>query len=59
MNEKEKALEYLAKAVAEQSPYLFSIHVDAQYDTLRSDPRFSELASQVGSGVVKSYSVAD
>jgi len=53
LKEKEKALEYLAKAVEEQSPYLFTIHVDAQYDYLRSDPRFIELASQVGSGVVK------
>jgi serine/threonine-protein kinase len=56
LNEKEKALEYLTMAVAEQSPYLFSIHVDANYDSLRSDPRFIELASQVGSGVVKSAS---
>ena len=56
LKEKEKALEYLAKAVAEQSPYLFPIHVDAWYDHLRSDPRFTELASQVGSGVVKGAS---
>ncbi|UCC83742.1 MAG: tetratricopeptide repeat protein, partial [Gemmatimonadota bacterium] len=56
LKEKEKALEYLAMAVAEQSPYLFAIHVDANYDSLRSDPRFTELASRVGSGVVKSAS---
>jgi TolB-like protein/Flp pilus assembly protein TadD len=56
LKDEEKALEYLAKAVAEQSPYLALIHGDPQYDFLRSDPRFIELASQVGSGVVKSAS---
>jgi len=59
LGDEEKFFEWLAKAVAEQSPYLFSIHQDLQYDPFRSDPRFAELASCVGSGVVKSYSPSD
>jgi len=56
LGDEEKFFEWLAKAVAEQSPYLFSIHQDLQYDRFRSDPRFTELARKVGSGVVKSAS---
>ncbi|UCC83741.1 MAG: tetratricopeptide repeat protein [Gemmatimonadota bacterium] len=54
-----KFFEWLAEAVAEQSPYLFSIHRDPQYDPVRSDPRFTELASQVGSGVVNRHNTTE
>jgi adenylate cyclase len=59
LGDEEKFFEWLAKAVAEQSPYLFSIHQDSQYYPFRSHPRFIELASQVGSGVVRSHSPSD
>jgi serine/threonine-protein kinase len=59
LGDEEKGLELLAQAVAEQSPYLFSIHRDPQYDKIRSHPRFAELVEQVGSGVVKRYSPSD
>jgi len=54
LGENEYALDRLAQAVAEGTPYMFNIHQVALYDPLRSDPRFAELASQVGSGVVAS-----
>jgi TolB-like protein/Tfp pilus assembly protein PilF len=54
LGETEAALDRLAEAVDEHSPFLLSIHQDAVYDPLRSQPRFAELASRVGSGVVKS-----
>ena len=59
LGDTEAALDHLAQAVDEHSPYLFAIHQDPFWDPLRSQPRFTELASQVGSGVVKSYSPAD
>ena len=54
MGDKERALDALAQAVAECSPFLFMVIQMPAYDSLRSDPRFSELVSQVGSGVVAS-----
>jgi TolB-like protein/tetratricopeptide (TPR) repeat protein len=59
LGDEEKFFEWLAKAVAEQSPYLFSMHLDPQYDPFRSHPRFTELAKQVGSGIVNRYSPSD
>jgi serine/threonine-protein kinase len=59
LGEKEHALDMLAQSIAEGDPYLVLIHQLALYDPLRSDPRFAELASQVGSGVVaSSYDLA-
>lgn len=52
LGEKEHALDALAEAIAERSAYLWIIRQSAFFDPLRSDPRFAELASQVGSGVV-------
>ena len=54
LGEKEPALNALTEAVAEGTPYVYLIHQDAILDPLRSDPRFIELASEVGSGVVAS-----
>ncbi|NIN73124.1 MAG: tetratricopeptide repeat protein [Gemmatimonadetes bacterium] len=59
LGDEEKFFEWLAEAVAEQSPYLFSIHLDPQYDPFRSHPRFTELAKQIGAGVVDRYSPSD
>jgi TolB-like protein len=59
LGDEEKFFEWLTQAVAEQSPYLFSMHLDPQYDPFRSHPRFTELASRVGSGVVNRYSASD
>ena len=52
LGENEHALDMLAQAVTEGTPYLINLHQSACYDPLRSEPRFTELASQVGSGVV-------
>jgi serine/threonine-protein kinase len=52
LGEEEKALHHLERAVAQRAPYLFFIHQDHFYSPLWSDPRFGELASKVGSGVV-------
>lgn len=47
-SQKEKMIALLEKAYAEHSPALTNIKVDPKYDSLRSDPRFQELLSQVG-----------
>jgi len=59
LGDTEAALDRLAEAVDEHSPFLFAIHQDPPYDPIRSHPRFAQLASRVGSGVVKSYSPSD
>jgi tetratricopeptide (TPR) repeat protein len=47
LNEKEKALAWLGKALQEGSVHI-SIKVDPVYDPLREDPRFGELLRRVG-----------
>jgi TolB-like protein/tetratricopeptide (TPR) repeat protein len=59
LGETEAALDRLAEAVDEHSPLLVGIHQDPAYDPIRSHPRYAQLASRVGSGVVKSYSPSD
>ncbi len=59
LGEKERGLDLLAGAIAEQNPYLYWIHQDPWWDPIRSEPRFIELASRVGSGVMKGYSASD
>jgi len=59
LGDEEKFFEWLAQAVAEQSPYLFALHQDPLYDPVRSHPRFAELVSRVGSGIVNRYSPSD
>ena len=54
LGDKERALDALAQAVAERSPFSLMVIQSTAYDSLRSDPRFSDLVSQVGSGVVAS-----
>jgi len=53
LGETEAALDRLAEAVDEHSPFLFVIHHDPVFDPVRSHPRFVQLASRVGSGVVR------
>ncbi|UCC83740.1 MAG: hypothetical protein JSW46_02060, partial [Gemmatimonadota bacterium] len=48
LGEKERGLDLLARAIAEQNPYLYWIHQDPWWDPIRSEPRFRELASRVG-----------
>lgn len=56
---KERNLDLLARAIVEQNPYQYWIHQDPWWDPIRSEPRFIEPASRVGSGVMKDYSPND
>ena len=48
VGDKEKAFEWLEKALAERSELLLFMRVDPFFDSLRSDPRFGELLRRVG-----------
>jgi DNA-binding winged helix-turn-helix (wHTH) protein/Tfp pilus assembly protein PilF len=48
LDEKEKALEWLQNAYADRSIWLIGIKVEPMLDSLRSDPRFTELMRRVG-----------
>ena len=48
LGEKDQALAWLEKAYAERSFYLTLLKVDPDLDSLRSDPRFQDLARRVG-----------
>ena len=48
LGEKDRALACLYKAYEEHDPWLVWIKVAPFYDTLRSDPRFTELVRKVG-----------
>jgi tetratricopeptide (TPR) repeat protein len=53
LGETEQAFELLTKAVAERIPYLHGVHQDpGLFGLLWDHPRFTEVANQVGSGVV-------
>jgi tetratricopeptide (TPR) repeat protein len=52
LGERDRGLDLLARAMVERDPLLYWIHQDLWWDPIRSDPRFSELASRVGTGVV-------
>jgi tetratricopeptide (TPR) repeat protein len=52
LGEMVEALDYLDQALVERSPYMSSVLQDPSWQPLWSDPRFRELASKVGSGVV-------
>src|SRR5262245_1054948 len=43
LGEKDKALEWLQKAVEDRSAYLVYLNVEPIWDRLRSDPRFNDL----------------
>ncbi len=51
LGDDERALDLLAQAAAQRTPWLFQIHQDPNYHPLRSYPRFTELAGRVGSGM--------
>ena len=52
LGETERTLDLIGQAVAERTPYLHAVHQEPSYRSLWSNPRFTELVSQVGSGVV-------
>lgn len=52
LGHQERALDLFEEAAAKRSPSLFSIHQDSFYRPFWGNPRFPELASKVGSGVV-------
>jgi serine/threonine-protein kinase len=52
LSETDRGLDLLAKAMAQRDPLLYWIHQDLWWDPIRSETRFSDLASRVGSGVV-------
>jgi tetratricopeptide (TPR) repeat protein len=43
LGEKDRAFEYLKRAYADRSQWLSYLNVDPRQDSLRSDPRFSDL----------------
>ena len=48
LRDKEKALEWLQRAVTERSQWVTTLKVDPVFDELRSDPRFTSLLRQIG-----------
>jgi tetratricopeptide (TPR) repeat protein len=50
LGQKEQALAYLEKAYAERSLLLMNAAVDPEFDSLRSDPRFTALMGRIAGG---------
>jgi tetratricopeptide (TPR) repeat protein len=48
LNRKDEAFEWLEKAYQERSIWLVNMKTDPQFDTLRSDPRFTEMMKRIG-----------
>ncbi len=48
MGEKDKAFEWLEKAYAERTPWMFELNVTPELAPIRDDPRFSELLRRIG-----------
>ncbi len=48
LDERERAFEWLQKAVEERSNNLIYLKVSPAFDNVRSDPRFTELIKRVG-----------
>lgn len=48
LNRKDEAFEWLEKAYQERSIWLVNMKTDPQFDTLRSDPRFTEMMKKIG-----------
>ena len=47
LGEKDEAFRWLDKAVEDRSPFLIALSADPQWDSIRSDPRFSEVVRRV------------
>jgi tetratricopeptide (TPR) repeat protein len=48
LGEKEQAFDWLEKAFRERDPYLLNMNNYHRLDSLRSDPRFSDLLRRIG-----------
>jgi tetratricopeptide (TPR) repeat protein len=48
LGERDRAFEWLARAVEEHSPYVVFLHRESKLDPLREDARFAALAARVG-----------
>ena len=48
MGEKDRAFEWLEKAYAERSCWLYELNADPDWEPLRDDPRFHDLVKRVG-----------
>jgi Flp pilus assembly protein TadD len=48
LGDKDQAFTWLEKAEKERDGILVRLKVDSRYDSLRSDPRFADLAKRVG-----------
>ena len=48
LGQKDQALDWLQRAYADRSGWLAYLKIDPMFDTLRSDPRFSDLLRRVG-----------
>ena len=48
LGEKDQAFAWLEKAYAERSDGLVNLNAEQRFDSLRSDPRFKDLANRVG-----------
>jgi len=48
LGDKEKALEWLERAYAERDEWVTYLNVEPDFDALRSDPRFADLARRIG-----------
>jgi hypothetical protein len=48
LGENDQAFAYLEKAYEERSPELVNLRVEPRFDSLRSDPRFTELCYRIG-----------
>ena len=48
LGEKDRAFEWLGRAYEERSSWLNHLKVEPGFDSVRSDPRFTELLKKVG-----------
>jgi len=48
LGDKDKAFSWLARADTERSSKLLDVKVDPDFDSLRGDPRFTELVRHIG-----------
>jgi len=46
--DKDDAFDYLKRAYQEHDVYLYELPTDFQFDSLRSDPRYTELIHKIG-----------